>query len=50
MQLASARLANGETDEAIRVLQTVTPTKDRFGKRELLLLLAWSNKKIMLLR
>jgi len=45
MQLASARLSIGETDEAIRLLKTLPPTADKFGKREKLLLLAWSKKQ-----
>ena len=45
IQLASARLVNGDTDEAIQLLQSAEPTKDKFGNREMLLLVAWSRKK-----
>lgn len=45
IQLASARLANRETSDAIAILKALPPTADKFGKRELLLLLAWSSKK-----
>ena len=45
IQLASARLVNGDTDEAIQLLQSVEPMKDEFGNRETLLLVAWSRKK-----
>ena len=45
MQLASAHISNKETDKAIVILQSLTPTVDKFGKRELLMLLAWSQKQ-----
>lgn len=44
MQLASAYISNKETDKAIQLLQSLTSTADKFGKREMLMLLAWSKK------
>ncbi len=44
MQLASTYIANQETEKAMHLLKALPPTADKFGKRELLMLLAWTNE------
>lgn len=44
IHLASAYLSNKEDDKAIHILKTVPAEKDKFGQRNILLLLAWSHK------
>ena len=45
MQLASAYLSDGEIDEAIRILEALPASREKFGRRELLLLFAWIRKE-----
>jgi len=44
IHLASAYISNKEDDKAIHILETIPEEKDKFGQRNILLLLAWSHK------